>query len=70
MYQRTTEQNFRPRRVKILEIQQKKDRLAEPPPSQGLKGAFWFLEISISFDYKIQLGDSKGIIKWDKRSIT
>jgi hypothetical protein len=28
---------FRPRRAEILEIQQKKDHLAEPPPNQGLK---------------------------------
>jgi hypothetical protein len=27
----------RPRRVKILEIQQNKDRLEEPPQNQGLK---------------------------------
>jgi hypothetical protein len=28
---------FRPRRAKILEIQQKKDCLEEPPRNQGLK---------------------------------
>jgi hypothetical protein len=28
---------FRPRRAEILDIQQKKDHLAEPPQNQGLK---------------------------------
>jgi hypothetical protein len=41
-YQRTTEQNFKPRRVEILNIRQKKGQLAEQPPNHGLKGAFFF----------------------------
>jgi hypothetical protein len=40
---------FQTQKGEILKIQQKKGRLAEQPPNQGLKGVF-FLEICISFD--------------------
>jgi hypothetical protein len=69
-YQRTTKRNFRPRRDEIVKIQQKKGRLAEQPPNQGLKGAFVFWKFAYLLTRRSNWGDSKSRIKWDKRSIT
>ena len=54
-----------------MEIQQKKDSLAKPPPNQGLNGVyFFFWKFAYVLTIRFNWGDSKVIIKWDKRSIT